>query len=154
MCCRIVHINWMYIPKRGMASPSQLSWAFFSGAIPSISWPSCITRVISVSCCRRFSSWSAVTPFTLQHRHKTEHSCKLHTPTYVPKLWKNIKLFKNYCYNRVTAVTGLNPYFQLISLLLYLCRNEDISWQFGGWSDWIFIYNIFQKYFYFNKQSS
>lgn len=54
--------------------PSQSSWTFFSGAIWSTSWPSCITRVISVSCCRRLSSWSAVTLFALQHRQQTKQS--------------------------------------------------------------------------------
>ncbi|PWA24548.1 hypothetical protein CCH79_00011809, partial [Gambusia affinis] len=46
------------------------SWTFFSGRIPSTSWPSCITLVISDSCCSRLSSWSAVTPVTLQTQWK------------------------------------------------------------------------------------
>lgn len=54
----------------GVCVPSQL---FFSGTgSSSTRWRSCITRVISVSCCSKLASWSAVTPFTLKRRRNRE----------------------------------------------------------------------------------
>lgn len=70
-CCRR---RWVCCSVRGRV-PSHSPCVLFSGATFSTSWPSCITRVISVSCCRRLSSWSAVTPFSLEQTGK-----KLNTP--------------------------------------------------------------------------